>query len=294
MNLQVAIIPLLVGGIGTGAVYGLVAVGIVLIMRTTGVVNFAQGEFMTVAGYVYVEAVHRYASTVVLLVAAVAAGAVLGVAFFVVTRYMLRKADELMVVMSTLALSIIIQNFLALHYTDIAYAAPVWLVGDQVLHFMGGTVAVNLMVALVVLLFSTAILAAWLRRTFMGRAVRAVAENPEFAALTGIPVPRTLAISWALAGGFTALGGIFMAPVAGVTPSMGANVLFTGFVAATLGGFGSELGAMLGGLSLGIIEVLATAIAGGAWSDIASFAVLLAVLLLRPTGLFGGPVLRRA
>lgn len=294
MNLQVSLVPLLVGGIGTGAIYGLVAVGIVLIMRTTGVVNFAQGEFMTVAGYVYVEVVRQYTNTLLLLIAAIVAGALLGVIFFIVTRYLLRNADELMVVMSTLALSIIIQNFLALHYTDIAYAAPVWLVGDRVLHFLGGTVAVNLIVALVVLVISTAVLATWLRRTFMGRAVRAVAENPEFAALTGIPVPRTLAVSWALAGGFTALGGLFMAPVAGVTPTMGANVLFTGFVAATLGGFGSEIGAMLGGLSLGVIEVLATAIAGGAWSDIASFAVLLVVLLLRPNGLFGGPALRRA
>ena len=287
-----AIAPLLVGGIGTGAIYGLVAVGIVVIMRTTGAVNFAQGEFMTVAGYAYVELVARHANSVILLLAALVAGAALGIVFFAITRYLLRGASELIVVMSTFALSIIIQNLALLHYTDIAYAVPVWVVGNNVVNFLGGTVADNLLVALLVLLVSTAALSYWLRRTMMGRAIRAVAENAEFAALSGIRVPRTLALSWCVAGAFTALGGIFLAPLAGVTPTMGANVLFTGFVAAALGGFGSEIGAMLGGLFLGVLEVFATTIAGAAWSDIASFAVLLVVLLAKPTGLFGSSQLR--
>ncbi len=284
---------LLVGGMANGAVYGLVAVGIVLVFRATGLVNFAQGEVLMLGSYAFL-----FLSTVHLgapgeLVAVVATGFAVGLLFFAVTHYLLGKAEELHVLIGTLALSIILLNAARLAFTDIPQRVSGWLFGDETVTIGTGVIAVNALVILAVGLVVTLSINLWFRYTLSGRAVRAVAENREFAALSGIPVGRMLAISWGLGGMVAAIGGLLLGPVAGVYPSLGQDVIFKGFVAATLGGFESEVGAMLGGLFLGVVEIVGVVLVGGDAKELVSFTVLIALLLLRPTGLFGRATFRR-
>lgn len=288
-------VGLIVGGLANGAIYGLLAIGVVLVIRATGVVNFAQGEFITLGGFAYLISISIHANPLLQLAFVLVAGVAAGLVFFVTTEYLLKGADHLRILIATLALSIIVINALRLIFTDVSQPTPPWLFGERAVNLGGNVVSSNTFVILVTGLTATAGLYAWFQFTDIGRAVRAVAENRQFAALSGINVRWMLAISWIAGAVFTGLAGLLLAPVVSVYPTMGQTVLFKGFVAASLGGFDSIPGAMLGGLTLGVAESLLTAqVGGGDLKDALSFAILLLLLLVRPSGLFGRRVLRRA
>ena len=284
---------LILGGMAQGAIFGLVAVGVVLIFRATGVVNFAQGEFLMAGAYAYLLLSTAVAAPAQLPIVA-GVGILLGLAVFVVVHVFLRRASELEAVIGTLAISIILVNIARLVFSDIPYGVPGWLTGQSTIAIAGGVVALNAVMVLAVGVVLTVGIRTWFRRTTAGRAVRAVAENRDFAALSGIPVRRMLAVSWGLGGGVASIAGLLMAPAVGVFPAVGGDVLFKGFVAATLGGFESEVGALVGGIALGVIEVLGVVVLGGDMKNVISFLLLLGVLLVRPTGLFGARQGRRA
>lgn len=286
-------LALLVGGMANGAIYGLVAVGAVLVFRATGIVNFAQGELLMAGAYTYLLVLSVLAAPAQ-IVPVVGVGLLLGLVLFAVTHILLRRASELEVVIGTLATSIIWLNLARLVFSDIPRGVPGWLTGEATIGLSGGAITVNAVVTLVVGLVMTAAIYCWFRFTDSGRAVRAVAENPDYAALSGIPVRRMLALSWAIGGLLAAGAGLLLAPSVGVYPTVGGDVLFKGFVAASLGGFESEIGAMLGGIILGVIEVIGVVVIGGDMKDVIAFGLLLAVLLLRPTGLLGAAQARRA
>jgi branched-chain amino acid transport system permease protein len=285
---------LTVGGLGIGAIYGLMAVGIVLIFRTTARVNFAQGEVLMLGAYGYWIASEHHANAVFEIVLVLLIGVALGGVFFVLTHYLLRRADELTVVIATLGASVMILNAVRLHYTDLGHRVPGWLTGyDTVSIGSEGVVPANSFMILGVGIVSTLTLHLWFQRSRTGQAVRAVAESREDAALSGISVRRMLFLSWSGGCAFAALSGLLLAPAVNVYPQMGGDILFKGFVAAALGGFDSIIGAMIGGLLLGLIEVHSNHLIGSELKDLVSFVILLLVLLVRPQGLFGRTQLRR-
>lgn len=285
---------LTIGGLATGAIYGLMAVGVVLIYRTTARVNFAHGEVLMLGGYGYWLANKHELGPLPAFGAVLLIGLALGVVFFVLTHYLLPSADELTVVIATLGVSVIILNLIRLEYTDSAFRVPGWLTGDRVVGVGSGQVVpANAIMILGVGIASTIALHIWFQRSRTGQAVRAVAESREDAALSGISVRKMLLLSWCGGCAFAALGGLLLGPAVSVYPTMGADILFKGFVAAALGGFESIIGAMLGGLLLGLIEAHSTDIIGSDLKDVVSFGILLLVLLVRPSGLFGRTALRR-
>lgn len=284
---------LLVGGIAIGAVYALVAIGLTLIFRATGVVNFAQGEMLMVGAYTYVLLHDRGQSSIVQILGPIAAGAVVGLIFFFVTRILLRRAAEITIVIGTLAISILLQAAARLQYTDNPIRAVPWLFGDRDVSLGAGTtVSINAFTVLTVTLLVFAILHWLLTSTMYGKAMRAVAEDPRRAALTGIPVNPMLALSWIAGGVLAAIAGVLLAPITGVFPAMGASVLFPAFIAAAIGGFDSVFGALFGGIALGVIQTYAVVGIGGAFRDAITLAVLVAVLVWRPQGLFAAAALR--
>jgi branched-chain amino acid transport system permease protein len=285
---------LTVGGLGIGAIYGLMAVGVVLIFRTTSRVNFAHGEVLTLGAYGYWIALDHHTNAAVQFGVVLVLGVLLGAIFFVLTHYLLGRGDELVVVIGTLGVSVIIVNAIRLHWTDLGHRVPGWLTGYSTVPIGSGEVApANTFMILGVGLAATLGLHLWFQRSRAGQAVRAVAESREDAALSGIPVRRMLLLSWCGGCAFAALSGLLLAPAVNVYPNMGADILFKGFVAAALGGFESIIGAMVGGLLLGLIEVHSNHLIGSELKDLVSFAILLLVLLLRPSGLFGRTQLRR-
>lgn len=284
---------ILIAGLSTGAIYGLMAVGVVMIFRATSRVSFAQGEVLAVGAYAYWIASEKDLGAPLELALVILAGIALGVLFFVLTQYLMPSADELGVVIGTLAVSIVMITVLRLLYSDQPKHVEGFLTGEGLVSVGEGAVSANSFVVLAVGLLATIILHIWFQRARTGQAVRAVAESPEDAALAGIPVRRMLLISWAVGCAFATVSGLLLAPATNVYPAVGADILFKGFVAAALGGFGSIIGAMVGGLSLGVIEIETTRMIGPEFKDLISFAVLLLVLLIRPEGLFGRPTLRR-
>jgi branched-chain amino acid transport system permease protein len=282
------LLTILVAGLATGAAYGLVAVGIVLIFRATDIVNFAQGEFLMVGAYVYLISSGQELGSVWELFTVVAGGLLLGVVFFAVVHGLLRRAREhLHIIIGTLALSIILVNSARLQFTSQAKRVPGWVVGDDVMGIGSRAVPVISLVIVVCAIAVTVALYWWMHHTESGLATRAVAYNQEFAALSGISVLKTLALNWAVAGALVAVSGMLLSPTLSVYPTMGEDVLFKAFVAAIAGGFSSITGAMLGGLVLGVLELATTAYIGADIKVLVSFTALLLLLLVKPSGLFG-------
>lgn len=276
----------LVGGLAIGAVYSLVALGVVLIYRATSVVNFAQGELLMVSAYAYVIVSEYTKSPLLQLLAALGTGALAGLVCFVVTQLLLRNATPLAKVIGTLALLIFAQSGAIILFSANPRPASAWIVGSRSFSFDGVTISDNSLVIVVLTGLASVGLFLWLGSTNYGRGMRAVAEDSWRASLSGIHVGKMLATSWLVGGVMAGLGGLLVAPIVDVYPTMGASIIFPAFIAALIGGFTNLMGALVGGVILGVVETYAVVYVGGAWENVAAFAVLLLLLLWRPSGIF--------
>lgn len=286
-------IELLFGGLAIGSVYSLVAIGIVLSYRAAGVNNFAHGELVMISAYAYVLVHDLSGSPFWEIVAALGAGAAGGMLCYVLTGVILRRSAEITLVIATLGLLILLQSSARHLFTDTPLRAEAWVFGERDISLFNALVPANSLVILAVTLLATALLVYWQRATVFGQAVLAAAEDPWRAALTGIHVQSTLAISWLVSGILAGLAGMLLAPVVGVFPTMGADIIFPAFIAAILGGFGSIGGALAGGLLLGLLQTMTVVYLGGAWKEVVMFAFLFLVLIWRPSGLFRLAVARK-
>lgn len=277
---------LFIGGLAIGAVYALLAIGVVLVFRASGVVNFAQGEVMMVSAYAYVFASQYFQSPAMQVLLALSAGVMGGLLCFAVAHLLLPRSSKIAQVIGTLAVLILLQAGARYAFTDVPLRAEVWIFGDTDLKFFGAQVPMNSVMILVLTTLATGALFYWQGSTLYGRAVRAVAEDEWRAALCGIHVRTTLAVSWAVGGLLAGIAGVLISPLIGVFPTMGDNILLPAFIGAVMGGFSSILGALIGGLALGLIQTYAVVTFGGALKEVVMFAVFIAVLLLRPNGLF--------
>ncbi|MBN9062141.1 MAG: hypothetical protein BGP06_05170 [Rhizobiales bacterium 65-9] len=284
---------LLLGGLAIGGVYALIAIGVVLCYRATGVVNFAHGELMMIAAYAYAIVHDLTGSPTLEIVAAISAGAVGGLICFLLTGVVMRGAAEMSLVIGTLGVLILLQSGARHLFTDTPLPSEGWLFGDHNLTLFGVSAPANSLLILAALVVVAAAILYWQYATLFGRAVLAVAEDPWRASLAGIRVQSTLAISWLVSGMLAGLAGMLLGPVIGVFPTMGADVLFPAIVAAILGGFGSVAGAFAGGLIIGLLQTFTVVFLGGAVKEAVMFGFLLLVLLWRPSGLFTGPVARK-
>ncbi|GGL44636.1 branched-chain amino acid ABC transporter permease [Planomonospora parontospora] len=283
-------------GLGAGAIYASLALALVLIHRFTGIVNFAQGElamFSTYVAWQFTAAGLPFWAALPLTLAVSFAGGML------IERVVIRPvegAPELTVVIVTVGLFIFVNaaagwiwSFLIKDFPNPFPGGAVEAGGLSVSHSTLGVLAVvGAVMGLLYLLF---------RHTKMGLGMRAVAADPVSARLVGVRVGRTLALGWGLAATVGAVSGVLVAPLLFLEPNMMGGVLIYAFAAATLGGFDSPGGAVLGGLVVGVAETLAGAYVGFVGSDLkvgVPLAVILCVLLLRPQGLFGRAAVERA
>jgi len=276
---------LILGGLAIGSVYSLVAIGIVLSYRAAGVVNFAHGELMMVSAYAYALVHDLTGSPLWEIVAALGAGAVGGMLCFVLTAVVLRRSTEITLVIGTLGLLILLQSSARHLFTDTPLRAEPWLFSDRDISLFDTLLSANSLLILGLALVAAGLLMYWQRATLFGQAVLAAAEDPWRAALSGIHVQSTLAISWLVSGMLAGLAGMLLGPVVGVFPTMGADIIFPAFIAAILGGFGSIGGALVGGLLLGLLQTLTVVTLGGAWKEVVMFVFLFLVLIIRPSGL---------
>ena len=281
-----AFLQFLFSGLTVGAVYALVALGFAIIFNASGVVNFAQGEFVMVGGMVTVFAPAAGLPLAIAAVTAILVTTAVGVALNKFAIEPARNAPVVSLIIITLGASILIRGLVhvvfdkQLHrYPSFSGDDPIRVFGatllPQSLWVMGGAIAVFVLLWL----FYT--------RTILGRAVLATANNRDAAQLVGINVNWIMTLSFGVSAAAGALAGILITPITLVSYDVGVALALKGFAAAMLGGLGSPKGALVGGLMLGLMEALTSGYLSSQYKDAVAFVVILLVLLVRPQGLLG-------
>jgi len=290
-----------VAGIATGSIYGLVALGIVLIYRSTDVINFAQGEMATLSTYVAWSLVTSRGWEYWLAFAATLAisfGGGVGIHRVVIRP--VERGSVLRIVIVTIGLLVAINGYVIWQWGG----EPKQLqspFGNDTYSIGGVVVAAHDVGAIAVALGIVLLLWVLFRFTKVGLALRAAAVNPEEARLVGVRVTWMLALGWGLAATLGAVAGLLTAPTVGLDPNMMAPVLIYAFAAAVLGGIDSPIGAVVGGLLLGVLLNMLSYLSQYDLFDWFSeelrlpmaLLVILVVLLVRPQGIFGRPEVKR-
>lgn len=279
--LNIVAVGLLLGGI-----YALVSVGLNLIFGVIRVVNFAQGEFVMLGMYgtfavSAATGLDPYLGVVVVVPALFVLGAL--VQRLVLSRL---RAEPAMQIFATFGLLLLLQNVVLAVTRGTAYSVntPVAQISVGL-----GTVQIGLS-RVIVLLAATAVtlvLGLWLQRSTLGRAIRAVAQDQRAATLMGVNTDRVYMLSFGIGAGLAGLAGCLLAPLYTMSPQIGTNFILPAFAVVVLGGLGSVGGAYVGGLMVGMIEALAGYYLDPALKHAVLFAVFIAVLVVRPSGLFG-------
>jgi len=285
-----------VNGIADGSIYGAVALALVLIFRATGVVNFAQGEmamFSTFIAWGLTEAGISVWPAVAITIALAFVGGML------IERVLVRPVEggePLALVIVTLGLLILLNSLAGWIWGFNNRAFPN-LFGDGSITVGGVRIDWESIGIIALMLGVVAVVWLIFQRTKIGLAMRAVSNNPESSRLSGIAVGRTLMFGWGLAAAVGALAGALVASRLFLDVNFMGSVLIYSFAAATLGGFDSPFGAVVGGWIIGVAETLAGDYIGFIGADLkilVPLGIILAVLMVRPSGLFGSPEVARA
>ena len=281
------LLQLLVSGLANGCVYGLIALGFVLIYKATEAVNFAQGDFMMLGAFVTLGLVNAEYMNLPFWIGAPIAILMMGLFGYLLNFFLLRHLfgqSQVAVVILTIALGFVLRFFAGMiwGHLPVSLESPLAL-GDL---RIGSVVLGMADVAVIVVTFLlTFFLYQFFQKTKIGLAMQAASQNQMAAYYMGIPVKRVQGLIWGLGGMVAAVAGILFASKGAIDPNAG-YLGIKAFAAAVIGGFGSLPGALAGGLIVGVIEPFASRYLAAGYSQIAPYALLLAVLIFRPHGLF--------
>lgn len=283
-------ISYLLNGISLGSVYAIIALGYTMVYGIAKMLNFAHGDVIMVGSYVAFTAINSMGLPIpVAILLSVVVCTVLGVVIEGIAYRPLRHASKLAVLITAIGVSYFLQNMALLifgantkSFTSVVQVKPLSLAGGQ-LNISGETIVTIL--ACVVIMIG---LMAFIKYSKAGHAMLAVSEDDGAARLMGINVNRTISLTFAIGSALAAIAGVLLCSAyPSLTPYTGSMPGIKAFVAAVFGGIGSIPGAFIGGILLGIIEILARAYISSQLSDAIVFSVLIIVLVVRPTGLMG-------
>jgi branched-chain amino acid transport system permease protein len=285
-----------VSGLSIGALYALVALGLVLIYRSTRILNFGHGDVATVGTFFAFTLLSHNVSGALAFPLALIIGAVLAMVFYFVILIpaQRRNATLLGQIILTVGLSLIIQGLVSHFWGTEPQPFPFPLSDTKTWKVYRDVVISELSLgAMIVGLIGCLFLFLLVQKTRLGLAMRATSENLPAAQTLGIPTRRVLSLSWGLAALLGVLAGLFLAPALLLDPFFMLDPFLKGFAAAILGGLNSLPGAIVGGLILGVAESLAGGYITVAFKNTLAFVVIIAVLLLRPEGLLGKEFIER-
>jgi branched-chain amino acid transport system permease protein len=286
------VLQILIQGLNMGLIYALAALGISLIWSASGLFNFAQGDLMTVGGYVMLSTFAHLALPYPLAFALTIG--LMGLAGYLLSRgYFFPMLAQGMhpdiIIIGSVSLMVLLQNGIMITWGTQAqrFGSPL---GEAPLHVGQVLIMPYYVYNIVVVLVLVALLQLFLKRTIIGIAMRAVAQRQVTAALMGVRVERLVALTFLLATALAAVAGILIAPVIPLIPEMGSLVSLKAFAAVLIGGLGSFAGALVGGLIVGIAEVVFATVAVPTYKDVFIFLILVAFLLFRPRGIFSAEI----
>lgn len=288
MTLSGQILQYLLTGLTIGSIYSLVAIGFNIIYNATGIINFAQGEFVMLGGMCAVWLVNVLGAPLyVALPVAVVLVAAVGIILERVGIRSLKDPDVLSLIIITIGASIFLKGFAMMVWGKQTFALPHFssnrplVIGEaailpQALWVFGTMVAVVIA------------LGVFFDRTLTGKAIRACAFNRKAASLVGVNVSRMVMISFALSAAVGAIAGVVVTPITLISFDRGTMLALKGFSAAVLGGLGNSGGGVIAGLIIGILESLGAGFVSSHYKDAVALVVLLMVLFVKPSGLLGG------
>lgn len=283
-------ISYLVNGISLGSVYAIIALGYTMVYGIAKMLNFAHGDVIMIGGFVVFTTVSGMGLPPVIgILISVAACTVLGVVIERIAYKPLRGASKLAVLITAIGVSYFLQNVALLIYgantksfTSVVTIPPLSLAGGALV--ISGETMVTIAACIVIMV----VLSAFIKYSKSGRAMLAVSEDSGAAQLMGVNVNATIALTFAIGSALAAIAGVLLCSAyPSLTPYTGAMPGIKAFVAAVFGGIGSIPGAFIGGILLGVIEILGKAYISSQLADAIVFAVLIVVLLVKPTGLLG-------
>lgn len=283
----------LFSGLTSGAIYALAAIGFSVIYNASGIINFAQGEFIMLGGVSAVLLTAAGAPLPLALAGAVVVGALAGLLLVKLAIERAGQASQASLIIITIGASIFLQGLAQLVFGKGQKALRPFS-GEEPIRIASATLLPQSLWVIGVGAALVLLLAWFFGRTRLGKALLATAHNRLAAQLVGIDVRLVLAVSFVISAAIGAIGGAVAAPITFTSSDVGVMLGLKGFVAATLGGLGNAMGAVAGGLILGFTEALAAGYISSAYKDAVPFVLIIFILLVRPRGLFGAKVTERA
>ncbi|MDF2609241.1 MAG: branched-chain amino acid transporter permease [Lachnospiraceae bacterium] len=288
MNLQ-----LLISGTSMGFVYGLIAMGMVLIFRSVGIMNFAQGEFLMFGGYIcyMFNRIFNIPIGLSLILSSLIMG-VVGAIFMRTAYWPLRKAQSKAIIVSAMGASIVLKEGARIIWGSIPVSMD--KVADGTAKVSTASIQWQYVAIIVIAAFLMALVYILLEKTFIGHIMQATAQDQYMASLIGIPVIVSIGLTFALSAMITGVGGGLLAPIFFLNNTMGMTSGAKAFAAIVIGGFGSVPGAIIGGLIVGLVEAFGGAYISTTYQLVLIYIVLVLVLMVRPQGIFGDRIQEKA
>lgn len=276
----------IIAGLETGSLYALAALGLVLIFRTSDVVNFAQGEMAMFSSFVALKLLQNKMPYPVAFIGAIIFAILFG---YLVERLFMRPAVKSSLVSKmiiTLGLIMIIDGVASSIFGIDTYSFPK-AINTSNINIGGVIIQPNALFIISLTLVIMCALFYMMQKTMMGIALRATAQNDGTAKLMGIPVKNIYSLSWMLATALGAIAGVLIAPTTDISTTMMMEVHLKSFIAAVIGGFGSFIGPVVGGFIIGILDNLVGYYISLTWKTVIVYGLLILMLIVKPTGLFG-------
>jgi branched-chain amino acid transport system permease protein len=281
------LLQFIIAGLKNGAIYSLVALGFTIVFAATGAINFAQGEFFMLGGVLGWWFTQLGLPLPLAIVAAILATAGIAAALELLAVRPIADGDPLRIIMVTIGASVVLRQLVAHLFGPDELTMPVFTPGPSI-KVAGAAIELQTLWIWGITAACVVGLVLLYRRTSLGKAMRATSIQRDAARLVGIDTRRMVTVAFALAGALGAIAGLAVTPLTQTAFDAGATIGVKGFAAAILGGLGNPIAAVGGGLVLGLMESLAAGYISPVYKDGVALVVLLAVLFLRPQGLFGG------
>ena len=280
----------LFNGLQTGSVYALVALGYSMVYGIILLLNFAHGDIIMVVAYTAFYAMTAFHLHPILsVVLAVVTSTLLGVVIEKVAYTPLRSAPRLSLLITAIGISFLLENGAQLLFGADTKSMDTLVPGN--VSFGSVTISYTAILTIIVAVIAMVALTLLVQKTKLGKAMRAVSEDMGAAQLMGISLNKTISFTFAVGSALAGIGSVlYLCAYSQASPTMGSMLGLKAFVAAVLGGIGSIPGAMIGGFAIGLLEALVAAVGLSVWKDAVVFAILIVVLLVKPSGIMGHPV----
>ena len=280
----------LFNGLQTGSVYALVALGYSMVYGIILLLNFAHGDIIMIGAYTAFYAMTAFhLHPIFSVVLAVITSTLLGVVIEKVAYTPLRSAPRLSLLITAIGISFLMENGAQLLFGADTKSMDTLVPGNVT--FGPVTVSYTAILTIIVAVIAMVALTLLVQKTKLGKAMRAVSEDMGAAQLMGISLNKTISFTFAVGSALAGIGSVlYLCAYSQASPTMGSMLGLKAFVAAVLGGIGSIPGAMVGGFAIGLLEALVAAVGLSVWKDAVVFAILIVVLLVKPSGIMGHPV----